>query len=279
MTSSNLYIEHSSLQKTIESLVGQNADILAENSHSIDRVIELLDQGMIRVASQNTDQSWTTHAWIKNAILMYFQTQKIVSMEVGDFYFRDKIPLKKNYEQLGVRVVPPAVARFGSFMEKGVIMMPCYINIGGYVGARTMVDTWATVGSCAQIGADVHLSGGVGIGGVLEPASATPVIVEDGAFLGSRCIVVEGVRIGREAVLGANVTLTSATPIIDVDTGEISKGFIPPRSVVLPGTMEKEVKSGKKIFTPCAYIIGKRTESTDRKTSLNQTLREYSVSV
>lgn len=268
------------LRNVIEDLVGKPSEEIRRQAAAVEQVIGLLDSGEIRVATQNPEsQTWTTHAWIKNAILMYFQTQPIEDMQVGEFHYRDKIPLKKNFSQLNVRVVPPAVARFGSFMEPGVIMMPCYVNIGGYIGARTMVDTWATVGSCAQIGSDVHLSGGVGIGGVLEPAGATPVIVEDGAFLGSRCIVVEGVRVGRESVLAANVTLTAATPIIDVETGETLKGFIPPRSVVLPGTMEKEVKAGRKIFTPCAYIIGKRTESTDRKTSLNQTLREYSISV
>lgn len=243
-------------------------------------VIAALDEGKLRVASQNKKGEWVTHVWIKQAILHYFRIMEMRRMEVGPFVYFDKIPLKKNYGELNVRVVPPATARFGSFMEPGVVMMPSYVNIGAYVGANTMVDTWATVGSCAQVGANVHLSGGVGIGGVLEPAQASPVIVEDGAFLGSRCIVVEGVRIGREAVLSSNVTLTASTPIIDTRKSKMKemKGEVPERCVVIPGTKEKKVKGGK-IYTACAYIIGERKESTDLKTSLNKVLREFSLSV
>jgi len=251
----------------------------ASDRDAIENTIRALDEGLIRVASYEKGV-WSTHAWIKHAILFYFKISEMVDFQVGPFSYSDKIPLKQNYKKLKVRVVPPAAARFGSFMEPGVILMPSYVNIGAYVGAGTMVDTWATVGSCAQIGSGVHLSGGVGIGGVLEPASANPVIVEDGAFLGSRCIVVEGVRIGKEAVLAANVTLTAATPIIDTRFGEFHehKGYIPERAVVLAGTREKKVAGGS-IYTPCAYIIGERKASTDQKTSLNNVLREFSVPI
>lgn len=248
--------------------------------HVID-VISALDTGRLRVANK-TNGTWTVNTWVKQAILMYFRITEMKEMEIGPFVFRDKIPLKRNYKDLNVRVVPPAVARIGSFLEPGVVMMPSYVNIGAYVGARTMVDTWATVGSCAQVGADVHLSGGVGIGGVLEPAQAAPVIIEDGAFLGSRAIVVEGLHIGKEAVLAANVTLTSSTPIVDLRTKErtIIKGHVPDRCVVVPGTLEKEAPNGLgKIHTQCAYIIGERKPSTDLKTSLNAALREFAVSV
>lgn len=254
---------------------------LEELAPSVSATIEKLDEGLIKVASQDEKGEWQTHAWIKEAILFYFQLQNMERYEVGPYVYHDKIPLKKNYCELGVRVVPPATARYGSFMEKGVVLMPSYVNIGAYVGAGTMVDTWATVGSCAQIGKNVHLSGGVGIGGVLEPAAASPVIVEDGAFLGSRSIVVEGVRIGSEAVLAANVTITGSTPIIDVRQSEETKefkGFIPPRAVVVPGTKEKLI-NGAKVYTSCAYIIGERKESTDLKTSLNHVLRDFSLSV
>lgn len=246
---------------------------------TITEVIKAVDEGKVRVAEKNGDE-WVTNAWVKNAILFYFKVTKMEEYEVGPFVYHDKIPLKSNYKDLGVRVVPPATARFGTFMEPGVVLMPSYVNIGAYVGAGSMVDTWATVGSCAQVGKNVHLSGGVGLGGVLEPASATPVIIEDNAFIGSRCIVVEGVRVGSEAVLAANVTLTASTPIIDTRTSEhkVYKGFVPPRAVVVPGTREKEVDGGK-IFTSCAYIIGERKESTDKKTSLNSVLREFSLSV
>lgn len=252
---------------------------LSEGAAVIKAVIKGLDEGQLRVCSQENGQ-WATHAWIKTAILLYFRVMEMQIYELGPFVYHDKIPLKRNYEALKVRVVPPATARYGSFMEPGVVMMPSYVNIGAFVGKNTMVDTWATVGSCAQIGANVHLSGGVGIGGVLEPAHATPVIVGDGAFLGSRSIVVEGVEIGEEAVLAANVTLTASTPIIDTRDGQWkeSKGRIPPRAVVVPGTKEKLVTGGT-MHTACAYIIGNRKASTDLKTSLNEVLREFSVSV
>lgn len=272
---------------TIDTLQAEILDIIKDPSSlsepraqaAVREVMEDLDKGKLRVSSKEGDQ-WIHHDWIRQAILYYFRLQKTVPMECGLFSYHDKIPLKKNFEEQGVRVVPPAVARYGSFMEKDVVLMPSYVNIGAYVGSRTMVDTWATVGSCAQIGRDVHLSGGVGIGGVLEPVGAKPVIVEDGAFIGSRCIVVEGVHVGKEAVLAANCTLTSSTPIIDTRGGkfETLKGYIPPRSVVLPGVREKEVQGGK-IHLNCAYIIGERKASTDLKTSLNSALRDYDVSV
>lgn len=244
----------------------------------ITQVIQALDEGHLRVAYQK-DGQWHTRVWVKQAILIYFRLSAIEDYNVGPFSYRDKIPLKRNFKDQKVRVVPPAVARFGSFMEPGVILMPSYVNIGAYVGAGTMVDTWATVGSCAQIGAGVHLSGGVGIGGVLEPAQADPVIIEDGAFIGSRSIIVEGVRIEKEAVIAANVTLTASTPIIDTRNGrfETIKGYVPARSVVLPGTREKSIPGGS-IHVSCAYIVGERKASTDLKTSLNLALREYEIS-
>jgi len=262
------------LQKRIESI----SDPI-KNRADIEEVIALLDEGKLRVATYENDQ-WTTHAWIKNAILHYFRIQETKEFQVGPFVYNDKIPLKTNYKKLNIRVVPPATARYGSFMESGAILMPSYVNIGAYVGSGTMVDTWATVGSCAQVGKNVHLSGGVGLGGVLEPAGAQPVIIEDGAFIGSRCIVVEGVRVGREAVLAANTTLTSSTPIIDTRSSnhQITKGFVPNRCVVVPGVMEKQTTHGK-IMTSCAYIIGERKASTDLKTSLNDALRDFNVSV
>ncbi len=244
----------------------------------IRQVIELLDKGKVRVA-EPAGQDWIVNEWIKKAVILYFPIQQMETIEVGPFEFHDKIALKKNYKELGVRVVPSAVARYGSFLSKGVIMMPSYVNIGAYVDEGTMVDTWATVGSCAQIGKNVHLSGGVGIGGVLEPVQAAPVIIEDNAFIGSRCIVVEGVRIGKEAVLGANVVLTGSSKVIDV-TGAAPveyKGFVPPRSVVIPGSYAKKFPSGE-YHVPCALIIGTRKESTDKKTSLNDALRENNVS-
>jgi 2,3,4,5-tetrahydropyridine-2-carboxylate N-succinyltransferase len=263
-----------------------NTSLEAEKSYEIslaDRdaihsVIAMLDKGSLRVC--DPAEGWRVNVWVKQAILFYFKVAEMVDMTVGPFVYRDKIPLKTNYKELGVRVVPPAVARFGSFLEPGVIMMPSYVNIGAYVGANTMVDTWATVGSCAQIGANVHLSGGVGIGGVLEPAQASPVIIEDGAFVGSRAIVVEGVHVEKQAVLGANVTLTASTPIVDLRDKDhkITKGRVPARCVVVPGTLEKEVNGGK-VHTQCAYIIGERKESTDLKTSLNHALRDFNVSV
>lgn len=241
--------------------------------------LSLLDTGKVRVA-EKLGSDWQVNPWVKEAVLLYFAVMEMQHIEVGPFTYEDKIPLKKNFNELGVRVVPPATARYGTFMERGVVLMPSYVNIGAYVGAGTMVDTWATVGSCAQIGANVHLSGGVGIGGVLEPPSARPVIIEDGAFIGSRCIIVEGVIIESEAVLGANVTITSSTPIIDVSgkTPVINKGRVPARSVVIPGTTKKEFAAGT-FEVQCALIIGQRTESTDKKTSLNQALRDFGVSV
>ena len=242
-------------------------------------VIDQLDKGQIRVAEPTSD-GWKVNDWIKKAVILYFPIQKMETIEVGPLEFHDKIPLKRKYASLGVRVVPLAVVRHGSFISKGVILMPSYVNIGAYVDEGTMVDTWATVGSCAQIGKHVHLSGGVGIGGVLEPVQAAPVIVEDNAFIGSRCIIVEGVRIGREAVLGANVVLTASSKIIDV-TGSKPveyKQYVPERSVVIPGTIPKGFPSGS-YQVPCALIIGKRKESTDTKTSLNDALRDNQISV
>jgi 2,3,4,5-tetrahydropyridine-2,6-dicarboxylate N-succinyltransferase len=250
-----------------------------ETAAQVHATIRALDQGIIRVASKDAGL-WVVNAWVKEAILLYFGLAKMETMEVGPFEFYDKIPLKKNLKDLGIRVVPPGTARYGSFLEPGAILMPGYVNIGARVGASTMVDTWATVGSCAQVGSHVHLSGGVGLGGVLEPPTASPVIVEDGAFLGSRCIVVEGVVVEQEAVLGANVVLTASTTIVDV-TGSspvLSKGRVPARSVVIPGTMPKEFPAGT-FQVPCALIIGQRKESTDKKTSLNSALRDFNVAV
>lgn len=250
-----------------------------ETIEAIEAVIEGLDRGTYRVADPS-DAGWQVNEWIKKAVVLYFPIRQMEVLEAGPLEFHDKMALKTGYKEKGIRVVPHAVARYGAFIDRGVIMMPSYVNIGAYVGSGTMVDTWATVGSCAQIGRDVHLSGGVGIGGVLEPLQAAPVIVEDGAFLGSRSIVVEGVHIGAEAVLGANVVLTASTKIIDV-TGEQPvemRGHVPARSVVIPGTMPKSFPAGE-YHVPCALIIGKRKESTDRKTSLNDALREYNVAV
>ena len=247
---------------------------------TIEAVIEGLDKGEIRVAQPDDSGQWIVHEWVKKAVILYFPTRKMESIEVGPFEFHDKIKLKTGYENLGVRVVPHAIARYGSFVAKGVIMMPSYVNIGAYVDSGSMVDTWATVGSCAQIGKNVHLSGGVGIGGVLEPVQAAPVIIEDDSFIGSRCIVVEGVHIGKAAVLGANVVLTKSTKVIDVSQPEAKqyKGYVPPQSVVIPGSYPKEFAAGT-YNVPCAMIIGKRKASTDKKTSLNDALREYQVAV
>jgi 2,3,4,5-tetrahydropyridine-2,6-dicarboxylate N-succinyltransferase len=259
----------------------ENRELLKESDtqNTIREVIELLDKGKIRVAEPDGD-NWKVNEWVKKAVVLYFPIQKMETIEVGPFEFHDKMKLKTNYAELGVRVVPHAVARYGAYLSKGVIMMPSYVNIGAYVDAGTMVDTWATVGSCAQIGKDVHLSGGVGIGGVLEPLQAAPVVVEDGCFIGSRCIVVEGVRVRKEAVLGANVVLTKSTKIIDVSGNEPVeyRGEVPERSVVIPGSYTKEFPAGK-YNVPCALIIGKRKASTDLKTSLNDALREYDVAV
>jgi len=242
-----------------------------------EQTIAALDRGELRVAEPDGDD-WLVHPEVQAAILDYFRSRQMEPREVGPFEYHDKIPLKSGYEELGVRVVPPATVRYGAFLSRGVVLMPSYVNIGAWVGPNTMVDTWATVGSGAQIGADVHLAGGVGIGGVLEPPGARPVIVEDGAFLGSRCIVVEGVRIGREAVLAPNVTLTASVPIIDVTGDEPVeyRGYVPPRSVVVPGTRPKEFPAGT-YHLSCALIIGRRTEATDLKTSLNDALREYGI--
>jgi 2,3,4,5-tetrahydropyridine-2-carboxylate N-succinyltransferase len=252
----------------------------AATQAAIREVIEQLDKGTLRVASPNEQGDWTVHQWVKKAVVMYFPIQKMETIEVAPFEFHDKIPLKTNFAEQGVRVVPHAIARHGSFLEKGVIMMPSYVNIGAWVGSGTMVDTWATVGSCAQIGRNVHLSGGVGIGGVLEPLQASPTIIEDDCFIGSRCIVVEGVRVEREAVLGANVVLTQSTRIIDVTGSEpvTHKGRVPARSVVIPGSYTKSFAAGD-YQVACALIIGQRKESTDKKTSLNSALREYDLSV
>ncbi|MBS1951332.1 MAG: 2,3,4,5-tetrahydropyridine-2,6-dicarboxylate N-succinyltransferase [Cytophagales bacterium] len=268
------------LQEKIEQAWADRERIKStETQRAIREVIDLLDQGKLRVA-EPLAEGWKVNEWIKKAVILYFPIQPMETIEVGPFEFYDKIALKKNYKELGVRVVPHAIARHGSFVNKGVIMMPSYVNIGAYVDEGTMVDTWATVGSCAQIGKNVHLSGGVGIGGVLEPVQAAPVIIEDNAFIGSRCIIVEGVRVGKEAVLGANVVLTASSKIIDV-TGNLPvehKGYVPPRSVVIPGTIPKIFAAGE-YHVPCALIIGTRKESTDKKTSLNDALRENSVSV
>jgi len=246
---------------------------------AIRAVVNLLDKGELRVA-EPTSNGWQVNEWVKKAVILYFPIQQMETIEVGPFEFHDKIALKRNYKELGVRVVPHAIARHGSYLSKGVILMPSYVNIGAYVDEGTMVDTWATVGSCAQIGKNVHLSGGVGIGGVLEPVQAAPVIVEDNVFIGSRCIVVEGVRIGKEAVLGANVVLTASSKIIDVTGPEPVeyKNYVPERSVVIPGTLPKKFPAGE-FQVPCALIIGTRKESTDKKTSLNDALRENNVSV
>jgi 2,3,4,5-tetrahydropyridine-2-carboxylate N-succinyltransferase len=259
----------------------ENRDLLKEQNtiDTIRKVVDLLDKGQLRVA-EPTEAGWQVNEWVKKAVVLYFPIQKMETLEAGIFEYHDKIPLKRNFKERGIRVVPNAVARHGAYISSGTILMPSYVNIGAYVDEGTMVDTWATVGSCAQIGKHVHLSGGVGIGGVLEPLQAAPVIIEDGAFIGSRCIVVEGVRVEKEAVLGANVVLTMSTKIIDV-TGEEPlemKGIVPARSVVIPGSYTKKFAAGE-YNVPCALIIGKRKESTNKKTSLNDALREYDVAV
>lgn len=254
----------------------------ADVREAVLRTVARLDAGELRVASPPDDAGgdWVVHAWVKQAVLLYFGLREMETHEVGPFEYHDKIPLKTGYAARGVRVVPPATVRYGAFVEAGAILMPSYVNIGARVGAGSMVDTWATVGSCAQIGRGVHLSGGVGIGGVLEPPGARPVIIEDGAFVGSRAIVVEGVRVGREAVLGAGVVLAAGTRIIDVSGSEARehKGYVPPRSVVIPGSREKRFPAGT-YHVPVALIIGERKASTDQKTSLNQALRDFEVTV
>ena len=273
-------MDHAELERRVTAAY-RNRDLLSqrETIAAVEAVIAGLDQGRLRVAEQ-ADGEWRVNAWVKEAILLYFALRPLEPMEAGDLQFFDKIRTKRDLEQQGIRVVPPGVARYGSFLEPGCVLMPGYVNIGAYVGAGTMVDTWATVGSCAQIGAGVHLSGGVGIGGVLEPPGASPVIVEDGAFIGSRSIVVEGVVVESEAVLGANVVLTASTPIIDVTGSEprTVRGRVPARSVVIPGSQPKEFPAGT-FHVPCALIIGERKESTDRKTSLNDVLRTFDVQV
>ena len=268
------------MKETIEKAL-ENRELLKEKEtiRAIEAVIEQIDKGKLRVAEPDGDK-WKVNEWVKKAVVLYFPIRQMETIEVGPFEFHDKMALKTNYKELGVRVVPHALARYGAFVASGVIMMPSYINIGAYVDSGTMVDTWATVGSCAQIGKDVHLSGGVGIGGVLEPLQAAPVIIEDGAFIGSRCIVVEGVHIGKEAVLGANVVLTKSTKIIDVTGNEPKeiRGYVPERSVVIPGSYTKKFPAGD-YQVPCALIIGQRKASTDLKTSLNDALRTHNVAV
>jgi 2,3,4,5-tetrahydropyridine-2-carboxylate N-succinyltransferase len=253
-----------------------------DHRHAVEEAIAALDRGELRVASPPGEDggAWATHPWVKEAILLFFALSKMESTTIGPFEFHDKIPLKHHLAAAGVRVVPPGVARYGSFLERGVVLMPGYVNIGAWVGAGTMVDTWATVGSCAQIGSDCHLAGGVGIGGVLEPPSAQPVIVEDGVFVGSRAVIVEGMHIGREAVIGANVVLTSSTAILDVTGPEVveHRRRVPARSVVIPGVRSKKFPAGE-FGVPCALIIGQRSASTDRKVSLNAALRDFAVSV
>lgn len=268
------------LRQTIEA-AWENRELLKENTtqKAIRKVIDLLDSGKLRCAEPR-DHGWQINEWVKKGVVLYFPIQKMETLEAGIMEFHDKIPLKRGYAKKGIRVVPHAIARHGAYIAPGTILMPSYVNLGAYVDEGTMVDTWATVGSCAQIGKNVHLSGGVGIGGVLEPLQAAPVIIEDNVFVGSRCIVVEGVRVEREAVLGANVVLTASTKIIDVTGPEPKtfKGRVPTRSVVIPGSYTKEFPSGS-YQVPCALIIGQRKESTNKKTSLNDALREYDVAV
>ena len=285
------------LESAVQALAADPSQVRGSAGKCVDEVIDLLDRGELRVAQPDGNGSWKTNAWVKEAILLYFRRAENVWMNNPahgpewsqlpteqrvrtGMVFYDKVPLKNNYDVLGVRCVPPGVARYGSFLGRGSILMPGYVNIGAYVGENSMIDTWATVGSCAQIGSNVHLSGGVGIGGVLEPPQAQPVIIEDGAFIGSRCIEVEGVFVARDAVLGAGVVLTASTPIVDVREGEpkVSKGSVPPRAVVIPGTLPKKFPAGE-YGVPCALIIGTRSASTDQKTSLNAALREYEVAV
>ncbi|MBR3829476.1 MAG: 2,3,4,5-tetrahydropyridine-2,6-dicarboxylate N-succinyltransferase [Bacteroidales bacterium] len=274
------------IQELIE-LAFDNREMLADEKvrNAIRQTIELLDKGQIRVAEPTSQEGssprrWQVNEWVKKAVLLYFPICDMQTVEAGPFEYHDKIPLKRNYAAQGVRVVPPATARYGAYLAPGVVMMPSYVNIGAYVDSGTMVDTWATVGSCAQIGRNVHLSGGVGIGGVLEPVQAAPVIIEDNCFIGSRCIVVEGAHIGTEAVLGANTVITGSTRIIDVSHSEpvYYNGYIPPRSVVIPGSYTKQFPAGE-YSVSCALIIGQRKESTDKKTSLNAALRDFGVSV
>jgi 2,3,4,5-tetrahydropyridine-2-carboxylate N-succinyltransferase len=278
-------VKQYAIMSSLENIINQawnDRSLLAseETQSSVRSVIKMLDAGEVRVAEPDGKGAWKVNDWVKKAVILYFPIQRMETFELPPFEFHDKIPLKKNYAAQGVRVVPHAIARYGSFLESGVILMPSYVNIGAWVGSGTMVDTWATVGSCAQIGRNVHLSGGVGIGGVLEPPQAAPTIIEDDCFIGSRCIVVEGVRVEQEAVLGANVVLTQSTHIIDVTGPEplVHKGRVPARSVVIPGTYPKAFPAGT-YQVACALIIGKRSESTDKKVSLNDALREYHIAV
>ena len=273
-------MELTQLRQTIEKIWDDRSLLDCEASQeSIRQVIELLDKGHLRTAEPKGDGTWQVNEWVKKAVILYFPIQKMRKMGCGDIEFFDKMETKQDFESLGVRVVPNGVARYGSYLAPGVIMMPSYVNIGAYVDSGTMVDTWATVGSCAQIGKGCHLAGGVGIGGVLEPVQAAPVIIEDHCFIGSRCIIVEGAHIGAEAVLGANVVITGSTKIIDVTGPEPVhyKGYVPPRSVVIPGSYTRHYPAGE-YQVPCALIIGQRKESTDRKTSLNDALRDFGVS-
>ncbi len=273
-------METGDLKRLVEAAYADRA-LLAEPRHAdaVKEVVDRLDRGLLRVAEKAAD-GWTTHAWIKEAVLLYFVLSPLSEADAGPLHFHDKVPVKSGLAQAGVRVVPPGTVRYGAFLERGAVVMPGFVNIGAWVGGGTMVDTWATVGSCAQIGRNVHLSGGVGIGGVLEPPQAAPVIVEDGAFIGSRCIVVEGARVEAEAVLGAGVTLTASTPVIDVTSPRevVYKGRVPPRSVVIPGMRAKRFPAGE-FMVPCALIIGQRKASTDSKTSLNAALRDFAVPV
>jgi 2,3,4,5-tetrahydropyridine-2-carboxylate N-succinyltransferase len=268
------------IRQTVEAAWEDRANLMKlETRNSIEEVIRSLDEGQLKVAEQ-VEGKWVVNEWIKKAVILFFPIREMEVTEAGPLEFHDKIPLKKDYKSKNIRVVPHAVARYGAYIAPGVILMPSYVNIGAYIDQGTMVDTWATVGSCAQIGKNVHLSGGVGIGGVLEPVQAAPVIIEDDCFIGSRCVVVEGVKVEKEAVLGAGVVLTASTRIIDV-TSDIAveyKGFVPARSVVIPGTIPKSFPAGT-YHVPCALIIGKRTASTDKKTSLNEALRDYQVPV
>ena len=251
----------------------------AVDTDAVEETIDLLDRGEVRVAEPDGDGAWAVHAWVKQAVLLYFRVRGLETTDVGPFEYHDRLPLKRGYDELGVRVVPPAVARYGAHLEPGVVLMPSYVNIGAWVGGGTMVDTWATVGSCAQIGTNVHLAGGVGIGGMLEPVQASPVIVEDGAFIGSRCVVVEGVRIGRDAVLGAGVVLTANTPVIDVTGPEPveHRGTVPARSIVVPGSRLRGFPAGE-FGLPCGLIIGSRSDTMEDKVRLNELLREYGSS-
>jgi 2,3,4,5-tetrahydropyridine-2-carboxylate N-succinyltransferase len=275
-------MEYAEMERAIERLASGEGDVRGQDGTIVDDVIALLDDGTLRVAARDESGTWRVNAWVKQAILLYFRRRSVewIGEPGRGIAFYDKLPLKTNFARTGARCVPPGVARYGSYLGKNAILMPGYVNIGAYVDDETMVDTWATVGSCAQIGKGVHIAGGVGIGGVLEPPQSAPVIVEDGAFIGSRCIVVEGVRIGKEAVLGAGVVLTASTPIVDVrgNQAQTSRGSIAERAVVIPGSIPKRFPAGD-FGTPCALVIGTRSESTDEKVSLERTLREYNVAV